>query len=186
MNVRASNAARRVDAAGLEAFLLRIAQERPLEDFVYLCIGTDRSTGDSLGPIVGTLLEERGFARVIGTLKEPCDADRLPMLAGALASEGAAIVAIDACLGRPESVGAYLVAEGPLTPAQSVGRGFPPIGDYSVAAIVNEIGPKPYYTLQTTSLNRVIGMAEMIADTLGRVRAQSNPFHIQPTIIPSR
>lgn len=26
---------------------------------VFVCIGTDRSTGDSLGPLVGTLLEER-------------------------------------------------------------------------------------------------------------------------------
>ena len=32
---------------------------------VFVCIGTDRSTGDSLGPLVGTLLEEKVPADVL-------------------------------------------------------------------------------------------------------------------------
>lgn len=184
MSDRTPDAARRVDAAGLAAFLARIGRERRMDELAFLCIGTDRSTGDSLGPILGTMLEERGFPRVIGTLKEPCDAERLPKVAEALALEGAAVVAIDACLGRPESVGMYLVSDGPLTPAQSVGRGFPPVGAYSVAAIVNENGPKPYFTLQTTSLYRVIGLATSIADALTLARTESNALRVPPTPIP--
>lgn len=177
MTDRTPSAAKRVDAAGVAAFASRICREHPAEELVLLCIGTDRSTGDSLGPIVGTMLEERGFARVIGTLKEPCDADRLPTVAASLEAEeakGRIVVAIDACLGRPESVGCYLVSNGPLTPAQSVGRGFPPVGAYSIAAIVNETGPKPYVTLQTTSLNRVIDMAAAIADAFAQARTAAD------------
>jgi DNA-binding LacI/PurR family transcriptional regulator len=46
---------------------------------VFVCIGTDRSTGDSLGPIVGTLLEEKGLRTfyVYGTLDEPIHAVNL-------------------------------------------------------------------------------------------------------------
>jgi hypothetical protein len=43
------------------------------KDLMFLCIGTDRSTGDSLGPLVGTMLEEAGYPHVIGTLQYPLD-----------------------------------------------------------------------------------------------------------------
>ena len=36
--------------------LLPIGKNQPI---VFVCIGTDRSTGDSLGPLVGTLLKEK-------------------------------------------------------------------------------------------------------------------------------
>ena len=167
-----AHAAKRVDIAGVAEFMRRVCLEHPIEALTFVCIGTDRSTGDSLGPLVGTMLEERGISRVIGTLREPCDADRLPLMAGRFAkeaAEGRTIVAIDACLGRPESVGAFLVSSGPLVPAQSMGKSFPPIGAYSIAAIVNTNSPKPYWTLQTTSLYKVIGMATAIADALASV-----------------
>ncbi|MFC5530869.1 spore protease YyaC [Cohnella yongneupensis] len=173
MTDRMTHAAGRVDAAGVADFMGRIGRNHSLTGLAFVCIGTDRSTGDSLGPIVGTMLEERGINNVIGTLREPCDADRLPLLAERFAieaAEGLIHIAIDACLGRPESVGAYLVSSGPLVPAQSVGRGFPPIGAYSIAAIVNATSPKPYWTLQTTSLNRVIGMAKEIADAITTIK----------------
>ena len=46
---------------------------------VIICIGTDRSTGDSLGPLIGTFLEEVGLQRfhLYGTLDEPVHAINL-------------------------------------------------------------------------------------------------------------
>ena len=43
---------------------------------VFVCIGTDRSTGDSLGPLIGTLLEEKSIHpfHVYGTLDHPIHA----------------------------------------------------------------------------------------------------------------
>lgn len=155
----------RVDASGLASFLADIAATHTKDQLTFLCIGTDRSSGDSLGPWVGTLLMEQGFTRVVGTLEFPCDADSLPKLVPKLDEMGT-IVAIDACLGRSENVGAYFVKNGPLVPAQSVGRSFGAIGSYSIAAIVNAISPKPYWTLQSTSLFRVMGMAKEISDLI--------------------
>jgi putative sporulation protein YyaC len=155
----------RVHALGLGHFMERMAGLHTKEELTFLCIGTDRSTGDSLGPWVGTLLLEQGFTRVIGTLEFPCDADNLPKLVPKLAEMGT-IVAIDACLGRPENVGSYLVKKGPLIPAQSVGKGFAEMGTYSIAGIVNAVSPKPYWTLQSTSLYRVMGMAKEIAESI--------------------
>ncbi|WP_239618477.1 spore protease YyaC [Cohnella mopanensis] len=162
-----NQAAERVDAAGLETFLSRIAASHSKEELTFLCIGTDCSTGDSLGPWVGTLLEERGFTGVIGTLKDPCDANKLPRIQPALEAKGT-IVAIDACLGKPDNVGAYLVRQGPLIPAQSVNKGFEAVGTYSIAAVVNAISLKPYWTLQSTSLYRVMTMAHDIANAISQ------------------
>lgn len=157
----------RVDAAGLANFLGHLASRYPFQDMTFLCIGTDRSSGDCLGPWVGTLLQEAGFERVVGTLESPCDSDQLPDVIPTLPATGK-ILALDACLGRPESIGAYLVAAAPLIPARSVGKKFPPVGAFSVAGIVNETDPKPFWTLQSTSLFRVMNMARIMAEAIER------------------
>jgi putative sporulation protein YyaC len=134
-----------------------------MDQVTFVCIGTDRSTGDSLGPLVGTMLTEQGFPHVIGTLAEPCDADHLVSYLERIPQDHH-VVAIDACLGQQGSAGMYLVAREPLTPARSVGLALPSVGHYSIAAIVNERSPKPYWTLQMTSLHLVMTMASHIAN----------------------
>jgi hypothetical protein len=73
------------------------------EQLVFLCIGTDRSSGDAFGPLTGTLLQEAGFAHVVGTLDRPCDGDtwgeRILELEALLAAPGSKLVAVDACRG---------------------------------------------------------------------------------------
>ncbi|MNN26839.1 hypothetical protein D3C81_1403570 [compost metagenome] len=135
------------------------------ERVTFLCIGTDRSTGDALGPLVGSRLVDYGLTNVVGTLQYPCDADNLETRTAEI-PQGHIIIAIDACLGSPGSVGLYLVSGQPLVPAQSVGGSLPAVGHYSVAAVVNVNGPKPYWTLQMTSLYQVMKMAEEIASSI--------------------
>lgn len=149
----------------LADFFLNIRQKHIRDNVTFLCIGTDRSTGDALGPLVGTKLVQLGFTNVVGTLKEPCDAVNLEARM-TIIPEGQVIVAIDACLGTSGSVGYYLVSGEPLQPAQSVGGSLPAVGHYSVAAVVNVKGPKPYWTLQMTSLYKVMQMADEIADAV--------------------
>ena len=52
---------------------------------LFLCIGTDRSTGDSLGPLIGYKLTECGVAnaRILGTLEKPVT-DSMDMSLGKL------------------------------------------------------------------------------------------------------
>lgn len=155
---------RLVDAAGLAGFLSGIAAELPdPENIVMLCIGTDRSTGDAFGPLLGSRLERDGWPHVRGTLREPCDADRLPdVLAGLPA--GKAVIAFDACLGSQANVGRFSVARGPLLPAEAVGKRLPEAGHYSAAAIVAARTAKPYFALMTAPLSLVMDMAECAAD----------------------
>ncbi|MHA7967487.1 spore protease YyaC [Paenibacillus sp. CAU 1782] len=169
---------------GLELFLRKAAMAEPDRQRVcFLCIGSDRSTGDSFGPLVGTLLKANGWPRVIGTLEQPCDANAVEEACRETAlfqAQGQGIViAIDACLGKPLSVGKYLVAEGPLQPGAATRMKLPHVGDYSIAGVVNLNGPKAYAVLQSTSLASVLGMAGSLATfinnawNVGSSRAES-------------
>jgi len=152
----------KLNAADLFPFFQDIAEMHPAEEVTFLCIGTDRSTGDALGPLTGSRLIEWGFSHVIGTLPFPCDADNLITRMAAIPMNHT-IIAIDACLGSPLALGYFWVSNEPLQPAQSMGLLLPAVGHYSLAAVVDINGPKPYQTLQTTPLYRVMTMADQIA-----------------------
>ncbi|WP_397386288.1 spore protease YyaC [Paenibacillus sp. VCA1] len=153
---------KKTDADGLRSFFADIRGRHEPGDVTFLCIGTDRSTGDALGPLTGSALSDYGFPHVVGTLLAPCDAFSLEALLADIPASRV-VVAIDACLGQPQSVGSFLVSDEPLLPARSVGQALPAVGHYSVAAVVNALGPKPYATLQMTSLHHVMTMAGQIA-----------------------
>lgn len=164
MAIREQGSGKRQKMNGIElvSFFKEIATLHSAEEVTFLCIGTDRSTGDALGPLTGSRLLEYGFSHVIGTLPSPCDADNLVARVAEIPS-GHIVVAVDACLGSPVALENFFVSNEPLQPAQSVGVSLPAVGHYSVAAIVDIHGPKPYRTLQTTPLHRVMVMAEQIA-----------------------
>ncbi len=153
-----------------------------------VCIGTDRSTGDSLGPLVGTRLQnlERGLFRVYGTLDTPVHANNLAEIMDSIAQQTAApfIVAVDACLGKPESVGYISVKPGPLYPGSGVNKRLPPVGDISISGIVNVGGYLEFMVLQNTRLSLVMKMARLIAQSIyyaacycTRLKAASSPFN---------
>lgn len=66
-------------AARLLLLLMNEMRASGRRQVVFLCIGTDRSTGDSLGPLIGSRLEAEGIgdAVVIGTLEHPVHAVNL-------------------------------------------------------------------------------------------------------------
>ena len=83
---------------------------------MFLCIGTDRSTGDSLGPLIGHKLRGRRLAgaAVIGTLDKPVHAMNLDLYARyiKLHYPDYVVVAIDASVGSPDHVGYATLGRG--------------------------------------------------------------------------
>lgn len=147
----------------LVSFFRSIAERQPDPTrIVFICIGSDRSTGDAFGPLAGTLLQEQGWPRVIGTLAEPCDAHSVSH-AQAAVGDNDLVIAIDACLGQPRSIGSFILAARGLQPGKAIGRQLPLVGHYSIAGVVNMNGPKAYWKLQTTSLYFVMQMAGKVA-----------------------
>ncbi|WP_456277200.1 spore protease YyaC [Bacillus sp. AK128] len=133
-----------------------------------VCIGTDRSTGDALGPLIGTKLEEKGspLFHVYGTLDDPIHAvnleDQIQFINRELNQPF--IIGIDACLGRLKSVGMITVGDGPVKPGAGVKKELPPVGDIHITGIVNVSGFMEFFVLQNTRLNLVMKMASIISD----------------------
>ncbi|KRF19443.1 spore protease YyaC [Paenibacillus sp. Soil787] len=158
---------KKMNGEQLAIFLKAIGKKSVMkpDSLAFICIGTDRSTGDALGPLVGSRLVELGYPHVIGTLEAPCDASNLAARLQEI-PHGCVVIAIDACLGQKLSIGMYQVSNQPLAPGKSVGKVLPGVGDYTIAAIVNADGPRQYSVLQTTSLYRVLKMADEVTKAI--------------------
>lgn len=130
-----------------------------------VCIGTDRSTGDALGPLVGSYL--RRWApqlQVFGTLEEPVHATNLVETLSRLQQQPVSFVlAVDACLGRAENVGYVTLRAGPLRPGSGVRKTLPEVGDAHMVGVVNVGGFMEYLVLQNTRLGVVWPMARVMA-----------------------
>ncbi|RDV84586.1 spore protease YyaC [Ammonifex thiophilus] len=137
---------------------------------VLLCIGTDRSTGDALGPLVGSQVAAASCPHyhVYGTLAEPVHAANLQSKLEEIYArhQRPFILAVDASLGKPESVGYINVGEGPIFPGAGVHKNLPPVGDLHITAVVNVGGFLEYLVLQNTRLNLVMQQAKVIAEAL--------------------
>lgn len=144
------------------------ASVHPLRPIVAVCVGTDRSTGDALGPLVGSSLKKNAAIPVYGTLDEPVHAVNLAERLEAIYEEhrNPYILAVDACLGQLSSVGNIHAGEGPVKPGAGVNKELPPVGDYHVTGIVNVGGFMEYFVLQNTRLSLVFNMAEVISESI--------------------
>lgn len=147
--------------------LLSAIPKMSTRPIIFVCIGTDRSTGDSLGPLVGTLLEEKGLDSflVYGTLDDPIHAVNLTEKMNFILSQhhDPYIIGIDACLGRMKNVGAIQLGYGPVKPGAGVNKNLPEIGNIHITGIVNVSGFMEFFVLQNTRLNLVMKMAKTIA-----------------------
>jgi putative sporulation protein YyaC len=137
------------------------------DGLVALCIGTDRSIGDALGPLVGSRLAvalPEGVT-VLGTLDKPVHAGNLTEALAWVARNfrRPLVLAVDACLGRAESVGFLAVGAGSLRPGAGVSKSLPPAGDVYLTGVVNVGGFMEYFVLQNTRLSLVMRMAQVAA-----------------------
>jgi putative sporulation protein YyaC len=135
---------------------------------IVLCIGTDRSTGDCLGPLVGHKLSAISISEkvlVYGTLDKPVHAKNLGDTLEGISRQysNPFIIAVDACLGCMERVGHITIGSGPLRPGAGVRKNLPCVGDMHVSGIVNFGGFMEYLVLQNTRLSLVMKMATIIS-----------------------
>lgn len=159
-----------------EHLALHLAQRirlMPLEEeIVLVCIGTDRSTGDALGPLVGSKLQSHGprHLHIYGTLDDPVHAMNLKEKLDLIQTRHpkSTIIAVDACLGQFSHVGHINVINGPLKPGAGVKKELPSVGTFHITGIVNVGGFMEYFVLQNTRLAVVMSMAEIIASGLSK------------------
>lgn len=136
------------------------------QSIAFLCIGTNRCTGDAYGPLVGTYLKERGFTNVYGTIDEPVHYLNLQETIAQI-PPSKKIIAIDAAVGNKNHVGYLFFDKGSMEPGKGVGKVVPPVGDFHIKGIVNiQTGFQQQLLLMCTQLNVVMDMAKQTAFVL--------------------
>ncbi|QOV18961.1 spore protease YyaC [Blautia liquoris] len=136
-------------------------------DLIFLCIGSDRITGDCLGPLTGSQLNQKGIHpyTVYGTLDDPVHALNLTDVINDIqyAHPQALIIAIDASLGSTTHQGCICVGEGAILPGAGVSKDLPAVGHIFITGIVNQTGISPHLLLSSTRLSDVMRMADSIS-----------------------
>lgn len=139
-------------------------------EHVFLCVGSDRITGDCLGPLTGQLLTRNYNVRayVYGTLEAPVTAKNVIETEKFIRRrhKKCKIIAIDASLGAAEDVGRIRMLNGGILPGSASNKTLPAIGDFSITATVNEGSQKDPSTLFATRLHLVYHLADTIANTI--------------------
>ena len=159
--------------------LYMLKQEPPFSDYIFLCVGSDKVTGDCYGPLVGKRLEELLKSHyqnihIIGTLDHTVCAVNLNSVVEKIYQQyqKPCIIAIDSALATKEQIGNILIEEGKTKLAKGVNGRIIEVGDISIKAIVAKDYKIPRYnfsTLQNTSLGLVMKLANITAEGIYQV-----------------
>ena len=138
---------------------------------VIVCIGSDLAIGDSLGPIVGTMLQKNlntSQAYIYGTLRQPITAKEMKYMGDFLRQThpNSKVIAVDAAVGDESDVGLMKVSDVPLKPGSGANKRLGAIGDVSIMGIIAKKGAFSYAQLNLTRLNTVYTMADTISKAL--------------------
>lgn len=168
--------------------LLEVASN--CSSIIILCIGTDRSTGDSFGPLIGYKLKGIRYSNIFvyGTLDNPVHAKNLEENLKMIYSSHSnpCVIAIDACLGSIEHIGYVTVGKGSIRPGTGVDKNLPEVGDIFITGIVNFNSYLNFIVLQNTRLSLVMKMADMIASgiryTIWKMQKANSSLEIKKLI----
>ncbi|MDD3796639.1 MAG: spore protease YyaC [Lachnospiraceae bacterium] len=134
---------------------------------VILCIGTDRVTGDSLGPLVGTFLQAYDIRHppVYGTLQLPVHALNLKSALNQVKKKHPhnLIIAVDASFGSKKHLGYITLGKGSLQPGAGVQKKLASVGDIFITGIVSPQAQASQLALQNTRLSAVMSLSCCIA-----------------------
>ena len=146
-------------------------------NIVILCIGTDRMTGDSFGPLVGSLLEEKleksniCNINIYGTLEKNVCYTNIHEILNLIEDRhpSSCVIVIDSALSNKENIGKVIVSNEEMHIGKGLNKKKIEIGNISIKAIVGKNTKIPkynFYTLQTVSLNEVIKLSRIVSNCI--------------------
>ena len=144
-----------------------LIENRPI---IFLCIGTDRATGDSLGPIIGYKLKniERKNIYIYGSLEYPVHSINLAEVLNKIKTSfiNPFIIGIDASLGSVQNIGKVFIEDSPLHPGLALDKDLPEVGEMNIKGVVNISGNLDFMMLQNTRLFVVMSLADCISNAI--------------------
>lgn len=147
-----------------------LPKDMTIDNTVFLAFGTDRSTGDSLGPFVGHFLSQYGF-NVLGTIHNPLHSQNLVQRIDEI--KGQYQFSID-CSVLPDTfpsdfLGKVFLKNKGIQPGSGVNKEVDNIGDFSISCPLirdESISFMTALSLQNVRLSEVISLSQMIASAL--------------------
>ena len=133
---------------------------------IIVCIGSDLVLGDSLGPLIGTLLKKNDVkSYVYGTLNFPITSKEVEYARTYLRQmhPDSIIIAIDAAVGEANDVGIIRVQNKGIKPGLGVNKDLSEIGDIGIIGVVSSKSIKNYNLFNLTRLNLIYKMAETVS-----------------------
>jgi len=137
---------------------------------VFMCIGTDKVFSDSLGPRVGSLINDKMTAPsfVYGMCRQNITAENLDFCHKLIKRlhPDSQIVVIDAAVGSADQIGSVQISDGGITPGAATNKNLPRVGDVGIVGIVAERGMEDFYTTASEKERLVNKVANFIADAI--------------------
>ncbi len=154
------------DQFGLLLHKKILMERKKYQEIIVVCIGTDRVTGDCLGPLVGHKLKDTLPQEYIlyGSLSSPVHALNLESTIDSIHRlyKNPFFIVVDAALGEKHHIGHVTLSSSTLIPGQGVQKNLPAIGHISITGIVNFASAFSASTIQTTRLHTVMCLADYI------------------------
>jgi len=155
-------------------------REKNYSELVFLCIGTDRITGDCFGPLVGSRLIENlkeyniFNINIYGNLENPINHENINQKINQINKkhQNACIIVIDAALSKKENIGNIYVTNEKTILGKVLNKNKFEIGDISIKAVVGRDLKMPKYNfivLQNISLYKVMKLADTVSNGICEV-----------------
>ncbi len=137
-----------------------------MQEYIFVCIGTNRILSDSFGPRVGEKLEynfrEYSNIKVYGTMRLPVHLKNAPILSDYLNKfNNKQIILIDSAIGEKELIGESFVNLGGIKIGNAYGSGFYFPASLNIKTV---IGTKNY--LPNWNVKQIDDLAEKVVKSV--------------------
>ena len=153
---------------------INTVNKKNCSQITFICVGTDRITGDAFGPIVGTklkkLFEKDNFfnINVYGSLDKNITYNNIEDYYNKVINTNDTItIVIDSALSIKENIGRIFVTNNKTILGKGLNKNKIAIGDISIKTVVAKESTKiinNFKMLQNVSLNTVIRLADIVSE----------------------
>lgn len=157
--------------------------ESGYSNLVFLCIGTNKIIGDSVGPIVGNYLKklQNEYLQIYGTLDDTINfINAKDVIEGIYKNlENPYLITIDAALSNSNNKGDIVLSEGYIKIGKALQKSICFYSDINIKCIVGKSyleKEKNIKELEKVSLAEILGMAELVATGIKNVLKKSNIY----------
>ncbi len=131
-----------------------------MENYVFVCIGTNKLIEDSFGPRVGDILQkqfkENKYIEVWGTMNSPIHFQNAPIFLDYLNREGSKTIIIDSALGEENLIGNSYLNRGGIEIGKAFGKSLYFPAQWNIKTIVgtNKNSIKMKETTRAQTINQ--------------------------------